>query len=147
VYLRSKIQPPSRNSCGSCLREARASAALLPIHLLPSATQLPQARHRLDLVVEEDAGLDRLGLDRSVGLGPAATAAVSDATHATAATKHILRENVNAAGRKDNPFYRRVRNYSAASLCPRRALSLWINSSAASAITVPGGKIASAPAL
>ncbi len=37
--------------------------------------------------------------------------------------------------------------YSAASLWPSRALSLWINSSAASEITVPGGKIASAPAL
>jgi hypothetical protein len=37
--------------------------------------------------------------------------------------------------------------YSAASLWPSLALSLWINSSAASAITVPGGKIASAPAL
>jgi hypothetical protein len=37
--------------------------------------------------------------------------------------------------------------YSAASLCPSLALSLWISSSAASAITVPGGKIASAPAL
>jgi hypothetical protein len=37
--------------------------------------------------------------------------------------------------------------YSAASLCPSRALSLWISSSAASEITVPGGKIASAPAL
>jgi hypothetical protein len=37
--------------------------------------------------------------------------------------------------------------YSAASLCPNLALSLWISSSAASAITVPGGKIASAPAL
>ena len=41
----------------------------------------------------------------------------------------------------------RAGNYSAASLCPSRALSLWISSSAASAITVPGGKIASAPAL
>jgi len=39
------------------------------------------------------------------------------------------------------------RHYSAASLWPSRALSLWISSSAASAITVPGGKIASAPAL
>ena len=38
-------------------------------------------------------------------------------------------------------------SYSAASLCPNLALSLWISSSAASAITVPGGKIASAPAL
>src|ERR1700733_7642031 len=38
-------------------------------------------------------------------------------------------------------------DYSAASLCPSLALSLWISSSAASAITVPGGKIASAPAL
>ena len=37
--------------------------------------------------------------------------------------------------------------YSAASLWPSRALSLWISSSAASAITVPGGKMASAPAL
>ena len=37
--------------------------------------------------------------------------------------------------------------YSAASLWPRRALSLWISSSAASEITVPGGKMASAPAL
>ena len=41
---------------------------------------------------------------------------------------------------------RRV-SYSAASLWPSRALSLWISSSAASEITVPGGKIASAPAL
>src|SRR5579872_610044 len=32
-----------------------------------------------------------------------------------------------------------MRSYSAASLCPKRALSLWISSSAASAITVPGG--------
>ena len=40
-----------------------------------------------------------------------------------------------------------VASYSAASLWPRRALSLRISSSAASAITVPGGKIASAPAL
>jgi methylmalonyl-CoA mutase len=38
------------------------------------------------------------------------------------------------------------RSYSAASLWPSRALSLWISSSAASEITVPGGKIASAPA-
>ena len=38
------------------------------------------------------------------------------------------------------------RRYSAASLWPSRALSLWISSSAASEITVPGGKIASAPA-
>ena len=37
-----------------------------------------------------------------------------------------------------------MRSYSAASLCPNRALSLWISSSAASEITVPGGKIASA---
>ena len=37
--------------------------------------------------------------------------------------------------------------YSAASLWPSRAFNLWISSSAASAITVPGGKIASAPAL
>ncbi|MEY9297204.1 hypothetical protein ABIF24_001835 [Bradyrhizobium elkanii] len=36
--------------------------------------------------------------------------------------------------------------YSAAALWPSRALSLWISSSAASEITVPGGKIASAPA-
>ena len=41
----------------------------------------------------------------------------------------------------------RGRGYSAASLCPSRAFNLWISSSAASAITVPGGKIASAPAL
>jgi hypothetical protein len=40
-----------------------------------------------------------------------------------------------------------ARSYSAASLWPSRALSLWMSSSAASAITVPGGKIASAPAL
>lgn len=39
-----------------------------------------------------------------------------------------------------------VRGYSAASLCPSRAFSLRISSSAASAITVPGGKMASAPA-
>ena len=37
-------------------------------------------------------------------------------------------------------------SYSAASLWPSLALSLWISSSAASEITVPGGKIASAPA-
>src|SRR6266849_5570523 len=42
---------------------------------------------------------------------------------------------------------RETRSYSAASLWPSLALSLWISSSAASAITVPGGKIASAPAL
>jgi len=39
-----------------------------------------------------------------------------------------------------------VRAYAAASLCPSLAFSLWISASA-SAITVPGGKIASAPAL
>src|SRR5262249_24263054 len=40
------------------------------------------------------------------------------------------------------------RSYSAACLpCPSRALSFLISSSAALAITVPGGKIASAPAL
>ncbi len=45
-------------------------------------------------------------------------------------------------------FYNREESrYSAASLCPNLALSLWISSSAASEITVPGGKIASAPAL
>ena len=38
-------------------------------------------------------------------------------------------------------------SYSAASLWPSLAFSLWISSSAASEITVPGGKIASAPAL
>jgi hypothetical protein len=43
--------------------------------------------------------------------------------------------------------FRRQKYYSAASLCPNLAFSLWMSSSAASAMTVPGGKIASAPAL
>src|ERR1700761_8268383 len=38
-YLRSKLQAPSRNICGSVLRWLAASAACLSIHFLPSARQ------------------------------------------------------------------------------------------------------------
>ena len=52
-----------------------------------------------------------------------------------------------ATTRRSRLHFAEAYSYSAASLCPSLALSLWISSSAASAITVPGGKIASAPAL
>ena len=86
----------------------------------------------LDRVVESDADFDSLGLggDDRLRRAPRAQA------RPEAASPAIL------------VMPQRSTVYSAASLeCPRRTLSLRTSSSAASAITVPGGKIASAPAL
>jgi hypothetical protein len=81
-------------------------------------------------------------------LGSAARAALSAAMHAMAPVQPMVRANaINEVPRKGDPLEEVTENYSAASLCPSLALSLWISSSAASEITVPGGKIASAPAL
>ena len=96
------------------------------------------------------ASIDLVLMEKS-GLGSAASAGPSAAAHAMAPAKANVRANVTmrCCARTILPEGAGpAENYSAASLlCPSRALSLWISSSAASAITVPGGKIASAPAL
>jgi len=71
-------------------------------------------------------------------------ATMSDAV--TPFTIAVMAASLSAVSVKNGRIAERRPNYSAASLCPSRAFSLRISSSAASAITVPGGKIASAPA-
>src|ERR1700674_2244696 len=99
AYLRSKAQLPLRNSTGSCFREASASATFLSIHFLPSARQsADSAGSALILLSRKTDASTVLFLIAASGFGSAAKAVASDARHAKAPTKHILRANVNAAG-------------------------------------------------
>src|SRR5262249_55809087 len=101
-----------------------------------------ERRISLDLVVEIDLPVEYLVLALRVGCGLASGERGGNKDQRACKTQDTLQRrgcwvHENFPGR---------RSYSAASLWPRRALSLWISSWAASAITVRGGKIASAPA-
>ncbi|MGX1077925.1 hypothetical protein AB7M45_008535 [Bradyrhizobium elkanii] len=106
-----------------------------------------QRRVRLDLVVEIDARLDARILDRGVRLGiGGACRKPEEGEHAGKTHDADRRHRASGAHGKLLKGEGMRQRYSAAALWPSRALSLWISSSAASEITVPGGKIASAPA-
>src|SRR6185295_14978476 len=145
-YFRSNDQA-SRNKSGSCLRSLSASARFFVTHALPSARQFAaNAGSALIFASRMTLASTHLVLKEKSGLGSAARAGSSAAAHAMTPVKANLRANVTSEMlRKDDPLEGAgpAENYSAASLLwPSRALSLWINSSAASEITVPGGKIA-----
>src|SRR6185295_13675761 len=102
-----------------------------------------ERRIGLDLVVEIDLPVEYLVLELRVRLGLARSKRRGKNDQRARKTESAPERGSCCV--HENP--RRRPDYSAASLWPSRALSLWISSSAASAITVPGGKIASAPAL
>src|SRR5258705_13451716 len=104
VYLRSKVQLPLRNSTGSCLRDASASAAFLSIHFLPSARQSAASAGSVFILWSRKMLAPTvLFMIETSGLGSAAIAAVA-AKQATAPMRPTLRANVaDAAGRKRNP--------------------------------------------
>src|SRR6185437_13575899 len=97
-YLRSKLQAPSRNICGSVLRWPAASVACLSIHFLPSARQsAASAGSALMLSLMKTLAWTVLFLIVASGLESAANAVVEIAKDAIAPTRNTLRANENAA--------------------------------------------------
>src|SRR5262249_46493346 len=112
------------------------------VHPLPALGKAVRCQRRvgLDLGIEGNTGLDGLGLDRGVGLGVVGMCRRCQRNGRTNQEHRAGRRDVGNAQSSDFPG-KAGRAYSAAALWPSRALSLWISSSAASAITVPGGKM------
>src|SRR6185437_14187613 len=104
-YLRSKLQAPSRNICGSVLRWLAASAACLSIHFLPSARQsAASAGSALTLSPRKTLASTVLFLMVASGLGSAASPATGSAIHAITASEAIRQANENATWRKQSPL-------------------------------------------
>src|SRR5260370_9444702 len=123
-------------------------AVLLRPCLALGETIRRQRRIGLDLAVKEHAGVDDLVLDCRVGLWVGGEDREGEAREC-ADEPHPANERDECSGVHGNSFEAMAggeRNYSAASLWPSRALRSCISSAAASAITVPIGKVASAAA-